>query len=116
MGVYGIANHEIVGAEYLQNLGFHGSTVPILVKRHVDAKRYLTYSQQGYYDKLSEASKQTLKHQGGPMSKEEAEKFEEDKLKPAILLMRTWDDKAKVKGMKVPEFDHYRELIFKCLE
>ena len=31
---------------------------------------------------------------GGPMSAEEADKFDADPLKQTILLMRTWDDKA----------------------
>lgn len=110
MGTYGAVNHEKLGANYLKSLGF-GEKVCTLVQRHVDAKRYLTHRQPGYMQKLSEASRKTLEYQGGPMSEEEALAFEKDPLKQIIILLRTWDEKAKRTDWEVPEFEAYREMI-----
>ena len=46
-------------------------------------------------NKLSDASKMTLEHQGGPMSPAEVEAFEKNKLKDVIIRMRNWDEQAK---------------------
>ena len=62
----GIKRHDIVGAEYLTQLGFP-ETLCQLVRHHVNAKRYLVFKRKDYHDRLSKASKQTLIHQGGPM-------------------------------------------------
>ena len=47
------------------------------------------------FTELSDASKMTLEHQGGPMSLEEADIFRKSKYFEAILRMRTWDEQAK---------------------
>ncbi|MEM8769970.1 MAG: HD domain-containing protein, partial [Pseudomonadota bacterium] len=64
MGTWGAAGHESLGAEYLRALGF-GERVAQLVEGHVAAKRYLTFKQPEYHQRLSEASKATLRYQGG---------------------------------------------------
>ena len=66
----GTEDHERVGAEFLGSLGF-SPVVSYLALHHVNAKRYLCAVDPQYNDSLSPASKTTLKHQGGPMSKEE---------------------------------------------
>jgi predicted HD phosphohydrolase len=48
-----------------------------------------------YYEKLSEASKQTLVYQGGQMNQKEADHFEKSETFQLVLKMRDWDDKAK---------------------
>eukprot|EP00932_Pfiesteria_piscicida_P014638 SRR837773.26464.p1 GENE.SRR837773.26464~~SRR837773.26464.p1 ORF type:complete len:212 (-),score=59.40 SRR837773.26464:152-715(-) len=97
----GIVDHEGLGGQWLRDLGF-SQKVATLVKRHVDAKRYLCVAQPGYHDKLSEASKVTLGFQGGPMTKEEAADFEKDELFKTIIAMRHWDEGAKVKAKSCP--------------
>ena len=57
----GRASHEIVGARYLQQLGFNDKICQ-LVEAHVMAKRYLATDEK-YYDSLSKSSKATLKYQ-----------------------------------------------------
>lgn len=94
----GTKNHEGLGAAFLRTLGFSDKTCA-LVERHVEAKRYLTYKMPEYYAKLSDASKGTLKQQGGPMTKSEAEALEKDPLFKYIIMIRTWDEKAKVVNM-----------------
>ena len=90
----GTEEHELVGAEFLGKLGF-SDTVSYLARHHVNAKRYLCARQEGYYDKLTEASKITLKHQGGPMTDEECLEVEKDPRWPLVLRMREYDEAGK---------------------
>jgi predicted HD phosphohydrolase len=92
-------NHERVGADYLRKCGF-SERVAKLVEYHVQAKRYLTLRQPGYHEQLSDASRRTLEYQGGVMTPEEADAFEQDPLCSVSLRMRQWDEWAK--EMHVP--------------
>ena len=103
----GVKNHEKVGADFLRKLNVP-SPIPELVEGHVLAKRYLTYKYPDYHDKLSDASKGTLKHQGGPMTKKEAEEFEKDNLFVVYLKMRDYDDKAKFTDIEIKPLSYYR--------
>jgi phosphonate degradation associated HDIG domain protein len=102
MGGYGVVSHERLGADYLRRAGF-SERMARLVEYHVQAKRYLTLKEPGYYERLSEASRRTLEYQGGVMSVEEAEAFERDPLCAVSLRMRQWDEQAK--EMHVPVID-----------
>ncbi|PKX92236.1 HD domain-containing protein [Aspergillus novofumigatus IBT 16806] len=89
----GRIGHETLGAEY-------GETVCRLVGSHVPAKRYLTAVDSAYYDSLSAASKMSLEVQGGPFSGAELAAFEADPLREVMVLLRLWDDRAKVPGIE----------------
>ena len=102
MGGYGVVSHERLGADYLRRAGF-SERMATLVEYHVQAKRYLTYSQPDYYARLSEASRRTLAYQGGVMSAREAQAFEQDPLYAVSLRLRQWDEQAK--EMHVPVLD-----------
>ncbi|MEO8489600.1 phosphonate degradation HD-domain oxygenase [Pseudomonas sp.] len=102
MGGYGVVSHERLGADYLRRAGF-SERMAKLVEYHVQAKRYLTFSQPDYYARLSEASRRTLGYQGGVMSAEEARAFEQDPLCQVSLRLRHWDEQAK--QMHVPVLD-----------
>ena len=102
MGGYGVVSHERLGADYLRRAGF-SERMAKLVEYHVQAKRYLTFSQPDYYARLSEASRRTLGYQGGVMTAEEARAFEQDPLCHVSLRMRHWDEQAK--QMHVPVVD-----------
>ncbi|HEV9038478.1 MAG TPA: HD domain-containing protein [Puia sp.] len=110
MDGFGIKDHEELGAEFLREKGF-SKKIARLVESHVEAKRYLTVKDPGYYDQLSEASKQTLEFQGGPMTREEAEAFEQYPLFPLIIQMRKWDEQAKIENKPLPDLQHYRQMI-----
>jgi predicted HD phosphohydrolase len=71
-----------------------------------------------YYEGLSEASKQSLRFQGGPFQGEELEKFERDPLKEEMVMLRKWDDGAKIVGIEreTPRAETYREMIMRHLE
>jgi phosphonate degradation associated HDIG domain protein len=107
-GAYGTTEHAQLGSDYLRRHGFSDRLVR-LVKNHVQAKRYLTFAQPGYYDKLSEASRHTLRLQGGPMDAAEAQIFEQDALFTLSLRMRHWDEAAKEAGRPVTDLSEYRE-------
>lgn len=95
MNGYGTMDHEKIGAYHLSSLGF-SQRLCNLIASHVNAKRYLTFKYPDYFNKLSEASKQTLLFQGGVMSPEEARAFENDPLFPLYIKMRQWDEDAKI--------------------
>lgn len=114
MGGFGVMDHEKLGADYLRELGFP-ELVARLVESHVEAKRYLTYKNPDYFNRLSEASRQTLNYQGGVMSTEEAEKFQADENHALILKMREWDEKAKETRVPVPSLDKYKKMAMDLL-
>jgi phosphonate degradation associated HDIG domain protein len=102
MGGFGVVGHERLGADYLRRAGF-SERLARLVEYHVQAKRYLTCKEPGYYEWLSEASRRTLEYQGGVMSAEEARAFEQDPLCAISLHLRHWDEQAK--ELRVPVMD-----------
>ena len=82
------------------------------------ATRYLTAVDASYYGGLSEASKQSLRYQGGPFQGEELEDFEQDPLKDEMVKLRKWDDQAKVVGIEseTPRAATYRNMIRRHLK
>ncbi|KAJ2082343.1 hypothetical protein H4R24_001648 [Coemansia sp. RSA 988] len=111
----GIMGHESLGAEYLRKLGF-SEKVCELVGSHVIAKRYLTASSIDYYSSLSNASKMSLKFQGGPFTLAEARAFENDPLFKEKVQLRRWDDASKAVGLQTPGLDVYRDMAIQHLE
>jgi 2-amino-1-hydroxyethylphosphonate dioxygenase (glycine-forming) len=83
-----------------------------------DEIRYLTAIDSSYYAALSEASKQSLKFQGGPFEGEALEAFEQDPLRDEMASLRRWDDQAKIAGIEdvTPRAKVYRGMIQKHLE
>ena len=114
MGEFGIKDHEAIGADFLREKGF-SKKISRLVASHVNAKRYLTRKDPDYYSQLSEASKRTLEFQGGMMSVDEAESFEKDPLFSEIILMRRWDEEAKIQHKPLPDLNHYRTMMIRHL-
>jgi len=114
MDGYGIKDHEAIGAEFLREKGF-SKKVARLVESHVEAKRYLTVREPGYYDQLSDASRRTLEYQGGPMTEEEAAAFEQYPLFGLIVKMRKWDEQAKIEHKPLPDLERYRDMMYRHL-
>lgn len=94
MGGFGAINHEGIGANYLRSKGF-SERVCAVVDGHVAAKRYLVTTDETYSEKLSPASWETLRWQGGPMTKEEADTFRKHPYFKEIIQVRLWDESAK---------------------
>ena len=107
-------NHEEIGAQYLEP--FFPKTVTTPIRLHVPAKRYLCTTDATYYDGLSDASKMSLKLQGGVMSDVEQDAFEQIPYFRDALILRRWDDMAKVKGLETVGLETYRDIVQKCLQ
>ena len=109
MDGYGTVDHEQLGADFLRQRGFP-EKVAQLIENHVNAKRYLVARSMDYLSRLSEASLRTLTFQGGPMTPDEATRFEQHPYFNEILQMRRWDEQAKVPGLPTPDLAHYLDL------
>jgi phosphonate degradation associated HDIG domain protein len=97
--------HEALGAEWLsQHFGFE---VVEPVRLHVAAKRYLCAVDQEYYDRLSDASRLSLRLQGGPFTTAQARKFEEHPCFEAAIKLRRWDEEAKIPQLATPPLEQY---------
>ena len=101
--------HENLGADYLSS--YYGEEVTRPIRAHVACKRYLSTIEDGYYDILSEASQVSLKAQGGPFTKEEAEKFIEKPFMKEAVELRRFDDQAKILNKKTPNLEHFRNYL-----
>jgi len=112
MGTWGVVDHEEVGKKYLLSKGF-SEKVSDLVANHVKAKRYLVTVYPEYYQKLSEASKETLKYQNGFMTPEEVENFKKDPLFDLSLKIRGFDDQGKEVNAKIKPLSYLEELLKK---
>ena len=106
--------HEDLGADYLSKYFSEEVTLPI--RAHVASKRYLAAIEDGYYDQLSEASKESLKVQGGIFTKEEAEEFiNKPQMKEAVE-MRRYDDQAIILNKATPSVEHFRQYVEKSFK
>lgn len=110
MGNFGVVNHEGLGAAYLGKRGF-SERICSVVNMHVEAKRYLVASDKSYEAKLSPASIETLKWQGGPMSAEEVVRFKNHPFFVDIIQVRLWDEAAKDTDAELLPLYFFQELI-----
>jgi gamma-butyrobetaine dioxygenase len=81
------------------------------VRMHADAKRYLCATEPGYVDRLSPASRHTLRLQGGVMSPDEASRFAEHRWRRDAVALRRWDDEAKVVGKQTRSLDEWAPFL-----
>lgn len=110
----GMLRHEQIGARFLRDEGF-SEKICRLVEGHVQAKRYLTFVDPDYYERLSEASRQTLVFQGGIMTADEAQAFTQDELFELMIQMRRWDEAAKEEGLALPDFALFKVMLLNHL-
>lgn len=115
MDGYGLVDHEQWGAQLLRGLGC-SERLACLVASHVQAKRYLVYSQPAYRAALSDASRQTLLHQGGPMTEAEAEAFESDPWFADYIQLRKWDEQAKAVDIAMPALRSFEPMLIHHFE
>jgi [1-hydroxy-2-(trimethylamino)ethyl]phosphonate dioxygenase len=100
--------HEDVGFFFLEKYFIKDVVGPI--KYHVKAKKYLAREKK-YYRLLSEASKISLKLQGGIMGNEEAKKFEKNEFFENSVKLRKFDEIAKKPGLKIKSINKYKNLL-----
>lgn len=101
------ADHAADGARVLEPL--FGTAVAQPVALHVTAKRWRCTIDPDYYDELSEGSRITFVAQGGPLGTDERAAFEAHPGFVTAMALRSWDDRAKVRGHGVAGLDHYRQ-------
>lgn len=102
-------DHEARGARILAPL--FGPRVAQPVALHVTAKRWRCTREPEYHDQLSSASQATLVAQGGLLSDEECQRFEQHPGFDDALALRTWDDTGKVEGLHVGVLRDWEELV-----
>jgi len=104
--------HEEVGYEFLKKYFIKSVVEPI--KYHVMAKKYLARDKK-YYLTLSEASKISLKLQGGIFNDGEAKEFEKNEFFKSSVKLRKFDENAKIIGLKIKSINEYKDLLISKL-
>jgi [1-hydroxy-2-(trimethylamino)ethyl]phosphonate dioxygenase len=104
--------HEERAARYLAR--WFDSEVTEPVRLHVPAKRFLVATDPAYRETLSPASVHSLELQGGAMSAEEAGAFARKPYAAEAVVLRRWDDLAKVPGAVTPPLEHFRPTVEAC--
>ena len=100
--------HEDIGYEYLKR--FFKKEVVEPIKYHVVAKRYLAKDKK-YYNSLSDASKISLKLQGGVLNKKESKEFEKKDFFKNSIKLRKFDEVAKRTDIKMKSIIEYKNLL-----
>ena len=100
--------HEDIGYEYLKK--FFKKEVVEPIKYHVLAKRYLAKKKK-YFNSLSEASKISLKLQGGALNKKESKEFEKKDFFKQTIKLRKFDEVAKRTDIKIKSIIEYKNLL-----
>jgi predicted HD phosphohydrolase len=100
--------HEEIGYEFLKKYFVKDVLGPI--KNHVKAKRYLARDNK-YYKLLSQASKVSLKLQGGIMNDGEAKEFENNEFFENSIKLRKFDEMAKKSRLKIKSINKYKNLL-----
>ena len=100
--------HENIGYEYLKK--FFNTEIVEPIKYHVLAKRYLARNNK-YLTFLSEASKMSLKLQGGVLNDKESKEFKKKKYFKNSVLVRKFDEAAKETSIKMKKIDDYSSLL-----
>jgi len=100
--------HESIGYEYLKS--FFKKEIVEPIKYHVLAKRYLARNKK-YYNLLSDASKISLKLQGGILNKKESNEFEKMPFFKNTIKLRKFDELAKKTNIKIKSINDYKNLL-----
>ena len=100
--------HEDIGYEYLKK--FFKEDIVKTIKYHVLAKRYLARNKK-YFNSLSDASKISLKLQGGMLNAKESKEFEKKDFFKHSIKLRKFDEVAKRTNIKMKSIIEYKNLL-----
>jgi phosphonate degradation associated HDIG domain protein len=106
--------HQYFALPFLRPVLPDGVLEPI--RLHVDAKRYLCAVDPEYFGCLSADSVRSLEVQGGFFNEEEAAEFAERPYAADAVLLRRWDDRAKVKGKATPDLDAFLSVVDRVMK
>jgi len=101
--------HQFAALPFLRPVFPDAVLAPIQL--HVDAKRYLCATRDGYYEALSADSKRSLALQGGIFAPEQASAFIAQPFAQDAVRVRLWDDLAKVDGATTPPLAHFVAML-----
>ena len=88
-----------------------GERVAGIVGLHIEAKRYLVASEDGYGGVLTNDSVVSLQRQGGAMLDDVAADFVARPWAPDAVTLRRADDSGKVEGLAVPDLQSWAPLL-----
>ena len=97
--------HQFAALPFLRAIYDEDVLAPI--RLHVDAKRYLCATRDGYFDALSIDSKRSLALQGGILTPDEAAAFIREPFAAEAIRVRLRDDAAKDSGAVTPSLAHF---------
>jgi phosphonate degradation associated HDIG domain protein len=98
--------HETLGARWLRP--YFGPAVTLPIQLHVAAKRYLCATEAPYFATLSPGSVRSLELQGGPFTSAQAQRFAARPYAAEAVVLRRWDEQAKMCGLQTPTLEHFR--------
>jgi phosphonate degradation associated HDIG domain protein len=101
--------HEALGAAWLDR--WFGPDVTEPIRLHVAAKRYLCGTEPDYFATLSPDSVRSLALQGGPMTEAEAAAWRANPHAEAAIILRRYDERAKVRGLETPDVAHFLPYV-----
>jgi len=104
--------HQYFALPFLRGLFPDAVLDPI--RLHVDAKRYLCATHEGYWAKLSDDSKRSLELQGGKFAPDAAASFLEQPGARDAVLLRQWDDLGKQADWETPSLAHFMARAARC--
>jgi phosphonate degradation associated HDIG domain protein len=105
--------HEEVGYRWLTQ--WFGPEVTEPVRMHVAAKRYLCGTEPDYFATLSPDSVRSLALQGGPMAADEAAAFIALPYAADAVLLRRFDEGAKITDLETPPVAHFIPYVAQSL-
>jgi phosphonate degradation associated HDIG domain protein len=106
--------HEMLGARWLST--YFGPEVTLPIQLHVASKRYLCATEAAYFATLSSGSIRSLELQGGPFTSEQAQRFAATPYAQDAIVLRRWDEEAKVCGLQTPALEHFRPYLEAVLQ
>lgn len=105
--------HDALGAEFLAP--HFPAAVVEPIRLHAQAKRYLCSTKTDYLQRLSLASVDSLKHQGGLMSPAEQAEFIANPHAEAAITLRYWDDEGKDEGLSGIPISDFQSALEACV-
>ncbi len=104
--------HQVAAMPFLR--GLFGPRVLGGIEWHVDAKRYLCATVEGYAVALSADSQRSLVLQGGVFDAAQAAAFIVKPGAADAVKLRQWDDLAKQAGAITPPLAHFMTRAARC--
>ena len=101
--------HQYAALPFLRALFADDVLKPIQL--HVDAKRFLCATRDGYFEALSSDSKRSLVLQGGAFAPDQAAAFIAQDYAEDAVRLRLWDDLAKVEAAVTPPLAHFVAVL-----